>query len=252
MKEQRLKNIEKYLKEKEVCHLDELSERFNVSKITIRRDVESLCSLGVSEKVYGGVKYIGSSESSETVPFLNRANESVEAKNKIGEIAASLVNEGDTIFIDSGTTTIKLLDYIGDKKINVISASVPVINRCAKMENVSLISTGGEFLKHTNSFVGELPLNAMEIYNFNKAFMAATAVHHYYGFTNSSAYETKIKKKAVMKSKESFVMFSSDKCNKFSLSTFATFQDIKGIITDKEPTKEILNVLKKINKDIYI
>ena len=120
MKSQRLDMIEEYVLEHKNASLDTLCEKFNVSKNTIRRDVDILLKRGSIMKVYGGVAAL---ETPQTLPLLSyeeRGGRFPDEKKEICRRAAELVAEDDTIYIDTGTTCLNLVDFIADKHLSLI------------------------------------------------------------------------------------------------------------------------------------
>ena len=102
MKEDRLVKMEEYIRDKKSVSLDELCEVFDVSKNTIRRDVTVICDRSDIQKIYGGVSV---QYNRIPPPFSERSSVNTEVKRRIGKQAASMVEDGDVIFIDAGTTT---------------------------------------------------------------------------------------------------------------------------------------------------
>ena len=109
MKISRLNSIEQYVIAKETASIDELCEVFGVSKNTIRRDLNDLEARGHISKVYGGVT---ATQNAGAVPMPVRSGLNLADKAAIGQLAAAEVEDGDTVFIDSGSTTLQLLRYL--------------------------------------------------------------------------------------------------------------------------------------------
>lgn len=246
MKEERLKFMEEYIKEKKICSLDALCEVFDVSKITVRRDVDWLCRKGLIDKVYGGVRYV-EQENLETLPYAERDHKNVQEKEKIGKLAAGIILDGDTIFIDSGTTTLRLIRHISDKNVTVFTNNLHVINACVEYANIRLMVSGGEFLGLTKSFMGYGSIAFMDGYHIGKAFLAATGVSLDCGLTNSAPQETEIKKLIVKKSIESYVMIDHDKWDRVSLRTYGMPDAVTGVITDREPPEKYADYFRRHN-----
>ena len=138
MKISRLNSIEEYVLAKQTVSIDELCEVFGVSKNTIRRDLNDLETRGHITKVYGGVTAVSLSCSALSSPV--KANIHSSDKNIIGRLAANEVNDGDTIFIDSGTTTLCILRYLTSrKKLTIVTHSLAAMAEAAKYENMNLI-----------------------------------------------------------------------------------------------------------------
>ncbi len=234
MKEERIKQIENYINENELCSLDHLCEVFNISKATLRRDLSTLEKSGSIRKVYGGVAS-NKKDAKELVPFMQREITHNEEKLHIGKLAAELVSDGETIYIDSGTTTLLMAEFIKNKNITVVTGNLNLINVLQEYPNINIIGVGGQLARGTNSFVGDLAVNTVLSLNISKAFMAATGASLDAGLTNTSPLETAIKKSAIAKSKKIYALIDSSKWGVVSLMTYANLNQITGIITNKAP-----------------
>ena len=175
MKSKRIEDIESYIYEHKTVTLEQLCTTFNVSMNTIRRDVKELTQNARIKKIYGGVTV--KSEQRELLPFSERHISNLEEKQKIAARAAQLVEDGDVIFIDSGTTTFHMIEYMQNKQnITVLTNNLEVIMRGVTCENIKLISLSGEFNRKTLSFVGDTAAEVLKNYNISKAFMASTGI----------------------------------------------------------------------------
>lgn len=241
MKQQRLQQMEEYIKKNEFCRLEDISEKFAISMSTVRRDIDALYRSGIIEKLYGGVQYT-SKQPNSTVPYPQRETRLVKEKEIIGKIAADFVVPDDTIFIDSGTTTLRLLKHVNNLPINIVTNNLHAVNECIDKENIRLFFSGGEYYSLASSFVGPQALEAIEKYNITTAFLAATGVSENYAFTNSSPFETSIKKKIIQRSSKCYILVDHSKWDVVSLSTFASFTDVTGVLTDKEPPVKYMNI----------
>ena len=144
MKITRINNIQKMLEKEHSLSINHLCEVFQVSKNTIRRDIAELDKRGLINKVYGGITL---KETDSIEPFTQRQSKNSLKKQRVAQLAASLVEDNDVIFIDSGTTTLHMIPYLLEKKnLTIITASVNVINAaisCATSKTFNLIATGG-------------------------------------------------------------------------------------------------------------
>ena len=143
MKVSRLNSIEQYVISRETVSIDELCEVFGVSKNTIRRDLNELEMRGHITKVYGGVT---ATVPSGAVPTPIRSSLNTVDKSLIGRLAAEEVEDGDTIFIDSGTTTLCLLRFLVAKKritisLSLLSSAVMIRNSLAPTRNTFMLSS---------------------------------------------------------------------------------------------------------------
>lgn len=246
MKISRLNSIEQYVIAKETVSIDELCEVFGVSKNTIRRDLNDLEARGHIAKVYGGVTAISSTGAILPPPVRSGMNSA--DKNLIGRLAAGEVSDGDTIFIDSGTTTLCMLRYLtGRKKLTIVTHSLAALSEASKYENLSLICPGGIYSPPTDSFVGLSTFEALSGMTINKAFMAATGVSLESGMTNTTFLEAEIKRAVVQRAEKIYGMADSSKIGKEAIVTFCHLKDLTGFITDREPPQEYVELCQREN-----
>lgn len=242
MKLERINNIKKYLIEYETVSLDKLCDIFNVSKNTIRRDISELESLNIVKKVYGGVTL---KRVEETIPFQQRKEQNITEKTEIGRLASELIQEGDIIFIDSGSTTVALIPFLKDKEnVTVVTHSLSAINEVSKLQNLTLISTGGFHQRKTNSFAGISTVDFLKNLNISKAFMATTGVSIEKGITNTTYLEAEIKKTLTEISDQLILMADSSKFDKSSFMRYCDLARIDYLITDLKPAKHYLDFCK--------
>ncbi len=236
LKAQRVNAILEFVKEKESVSLDELVERFDVSKNTIRRDIQELVDGEKLVKVYGGV----SIAKPLTVPYQDRKIKQFNEKQQLAKLAAEFVEEGDIIFIDSGTTTVEMLEFMKHKNITIVTNNLDFTLDASAYPNLHIYSTGGVFERSTRSYVGTESAEVIQKYNFNKAFMASTGISLDKGITNSSPLETQVKAKVIQKSEQVFILVDHTKFDKYALTTYCDFSEIDYLITNQEPPIEYI------------
>jgi DeoR/GlpR family transcriptional regulator of sugar metabolism len=180
---ERGQKILEMLKRSHSVRVTELSGIFNVSEATVRRDLDRLQEQGKVKRVHGGV--ILAEQAAPEPPVLLRASEQAEEKERIGQAAARMVYEGDTIFIGSGTTTEAMARNLrGANNITVITNSLRVINILAQQEQISVIATGGLMRVSELSFISHLAGQALQELRPNKVFMGIRAISLAGGLTN--------------------------------------------------------------------
>lgn len=245
MKVSRLNSIEQYVISRETVSIDELCEVFGVSKNTIRRDLNELEQRGHITKVYGGVT---ATVPSGAVPTPIRSGLNQIDKSLIGRLAAEEVADGDTIFIDSGTTTLCLLRFlVAKKRITIITHSLGALSEASKYDNLNIISLGGIYSPTTDSFVGLSAIEALSSMRINKAFMGATGVSLTAGMTNTTFLEAEIKRAVVHRADNIYGMVDSSKIGKEAIVTFCHLKDLTAFITDCEPPKEYVDLCNAEN-----
>ncbi|MNO15745.1 Glucitol operon repressor [compost metagenome] len=249
MRERRLQDIEDYIHSLGTTSLDELCEHFNVSKNTIRRDINTLLEKGTVQKVYGGV----TSLSHNLIPFENRDITNKNDKRAIAKRAAQFVEGNELIFIDSGTTTQNMLDYLPRmNKLTILTNSLDIINAAANIDNISLLVIGNIYKRDTRSFVGNDNLHILDKYNINKAFMAATGASIASGLTNSDVLEYEIKKKVVEKAQRVYLLADASKFGRATLLTYSPLNEVDGIVTSQGFPEEYAQYCEENNVAVYV
>lgn len=243
MRSLRLEEMESYIRNYKTVTLDQLCNVFGVSKNTVRRDIEEITAGGEIKKIYGGVTV---ESRKELIPFSERNIANLEAKKAIAQKAAQLVEDGDIIFLDSGTTTCPMVEYLKDKnKITLLTHNLQAVIAAIPYDNINVICLPGTLNRKTLSFTGADGVALINMYNINKAFMSATGVSLAGGATNSSAAEFNIKQAVVGRSQQINLLADHSKWDIVSLMTYAPLEQIDNIITDVPPPRDIAAVLEE-------
>jgi DeoR family myo-inositol catabolism operon transcriptional repressor len=246
MRISRIDQLEQYILEHRTASIDTLCEEFKISKNTLRRDLEILVARGTVEKVYGGVIACeNASPIPNLVTFHERAGRNAQSKQRIAALAASFVRERDIIFIDSGTTTMGIVDHLAHlNTVTVITNSLQVINKSMNYPNINLIVLPGSLKRDTASLVGSSCVEYLEDYNIVRAFMACTAISLQAGVCNASTEEYIIKKTALKKSQKHYLLADSSKFGRTSLMTFGEIGQFDCILTEQMPDDEFSSYCK--------
>ncbi len=245
MKSARLRNMEQYILENGTVTMAQLCEEMKISINTARLDVAALVSQGKVEKIYGGVAKCAVTT---LVPFENRQTKSLESKKAIAKKAASFVEDNNIIFIDSGTTTMHMLDFMADKKnVVVLTNNLSIINSASKVSNIEVYVMPGKLDKNTNSIVSTDTIATLERYNITKCFMATTGISSDGGVTNSSLLEYALKQYITQKAKNKYLLVDNTKYNNPALMTYANLSDFDAVITDGGKSSDLVKLCKEIN-----
>ena len=236
MKADRILEMERYILQQGAATMDELRLHFDISMNTVRRDVAELLTRGTVEKVYGGV--CARKNEQTLTPYEVRRRGSEGAKAAICRRAAELVHDGDIIFIDSGTTTLHIIDYLANKRdVTIITNNLEAIVRALPLENITIIALPGQVRRKTHSLTGDDAVHYLRRFNITTAFMAATGLSSH-GVTNSSPMEYEIKKCAVQAAEKTALLISQSKFGATGLMTYAQPGDFDMIVTDSLPSPE--------------
>ena len=244
MKIERIHQIHELLKERKRISLDELCENFSVSKNTIRRDILELEESGIIRKVYGGI-VLREADIKSLETFSARELRNIKEKQLIARKAAEQVNDGEVIYVDSGTTTMHMMAHLAEKEfLTVVTASVYVLERAAQLSKLEVIATGGNLQAPIKAFVGASVLECIKKYNFSKIFLASTGISLEHGATNASPLECEVKQELVKKSCAKYLLVDNSKFDVASLMTYSALKDIDYVITDKQPPEKYLDYMK--------
>jgi len=250
MKSFRLRRMEQYVMDKESVSMEELCREFSISMNTCRLDVAQLVNKGSVKKVYGGVL---SNRRNSLVPFEERKMKNNDRKRSISRAAAKLVEDGDIIYIDSGTTAMYLVDFLEHKKnVTILTHNLNAIMRALPFPDLQIICLPGTLERKTNSFVSGETSRVLERYNIQKAFLAAAGVTSTGDVTNSSPTEFEIKRAALENSNYAYLLVDSSKCGKSSLLTYASITDMAQIIVDDEVEKEFIDLCAQNNVELQL
>ncbi|RKX96001.1 MAG: hypothetical protein DRP84_02350 [Spirochaetes bacterium] len=234
-KNTRLDRIVKLCNEKGYVSISELAELLNVSKITVRRDIELLNNLHLIKKVKNGVQPL---ESQYLADLLNynideACNQNVKEKKEIAKMAITLIDEGDTVFFDSGSTLYYMVKILQDKiTITAICYGLKIADILNSKQLTNLITVGGLYHKEIDMFESLTNQNEFNSIRAQKAFISAFGVHPQAGLTSGSFFASSMRKKVISSSEKIILLADSTKFGKIEWAYFASLKEIDLIITD--------------------
>jgi DeoR family transcriptional regulator of aga operon len=181
--------IRKLVEEEGRASVPELSDQFDVSEATIRRDLEELDGMGWVRRTHGGA--VRTEQANKEPPMVQRKSEQILEKQNIGRAAAKLVKAGQTIFFGSGTTVLEVVKQLPrDIQLTAITNSLPVANHLADFSNIGLIIIGGMLRKNELSMVGHIAEQSVREFRADIAILGMYAIDTHHGFTNDYLPET--------------------------------------------------------------
>lgn len=233
MPENRRKQIRDLLAEKPFVSLSELESMFpDVTSMTLRRDINLLEEKGELIKVRGGAKSMKFIKTSMEDEFGKRLFENPEGKSKIAEAAARLAAESRSVFLDSGTTALRLAAVLPDMQVTITTTSPHVALELAKKQRVMVNLVGG-IINHDNlSVSGMQALRFIDDINIDLAFIVPSGCSPSSGFTCGNYSECELKRHIVEKARRVVVLMDRDKLDRCLPYTFCTPDDARTVITD--------------------
>ncbi|MGI6713944.1 MAG: DeoR/GlpR family DNA-binding transcription regulator [Bacilli bacterium] len=242
--EERRKAILTLLKVNKKIYVNELSERFQVSSTTIRNDLTFLEKKGYLKRTFGGAIQI----QGVSFEMINseKYNVNLQEKIKIGKYAASLVEDGDTIALDCGTTTYCMAEFLDDKKhLTVITNDLKIALLFEEYSHISTIFIGGTIRKGFSCTVGAIANNFINTLKVDKSFIVANTISDEFAVSTPDSEQAEIKKQLMNIATQKYLLCDSSKFNQVSLITFASLHDFDEIITDEHLDNDILRSAKK-------
>lgn len=241
MKTKRISEVEEYIQENDIVSIDELTETFQVSTNTIRRDINELVKRNSVKKVYGGVTSTNKNDQ-QAIDYTERNIENYESKKFIGNIASKFIEQHDIVYIDTGTTTTHVLDNIDEKlEFTIITNSLDVINKASHLKNVDMYIIGEKYSARTRSFIGAKNQDIVGKFNIKKAFMSATGINIKNGLSNAEMEENLIKQRIIKQSEEKYALVDNSKIGKSTLLTYMELKDLDYLITDCSPDNNFID-----------
>lgn len=208
--------------------IKELAAELNISEITIRRDLNQLAADGLLYRTHGGATKVDPLE--KPYSFVNKSAQNAAVKDAICRMAASQINDGDIIFMDCGSTVFRLCQFIKNKKIKVITNSLPVIYELQDC-SVSVNIIGGELDKERQAVHGTTAIEHIQKYRATKAFLGIDGISEAGLFANSE-HEASITTAFAANSAYTFILCDSSKIGKETYLNFAELDLINAIIID--------------------
>lgn len=219
--------------------LSELCELLGASESTVRRDLAVLDESGLINKVRGGAMALESFSRDER-NMEEKLLLFIEEKTAIARYAASLIEDGDMVFIDAGTTTGLMIDHIPSKSVIFVTNAFVNAKKLAQ-RGFRVLLTAGEIKVTTEAAVGAEAVSSILGYNFTKCFIGVNGVSMKGGCSTPDPSEASVKAAAISRSRDVFVLADHSKFGKISSARFAELN--KGIIiTDKLPDKKYLSL----------
>lgn len=231
--------------------VSELSQRYNVTEETIRRDLEKLEKEGFVKKTYGGA--VLNKSTNIDLPLRIREKTNREEKQDIAQAAAALIEEGDSIMLDSSSTSLMIAKNLKNmNKLTVITNSVEVLLELTGCEGVTVISTGGILRESSLSLVGKNAEKLLDSFSVDKAIVSCKGLGLHKGIMESNEQEAAVK--VAMRNNAEKLILAADS-SKFDSLAFVKVMDLqKGdvLVTDKLPDKKWQKDLQEKGVEIII
>ncbi|AQR96797.1 MULTISPECIES: DeoR/GlpR family DNA-binding transcription regulator [Clostridium] len=239
--------ILEYLNSNETISNNELAEKLNISPLTLRRDLQALDEEGLVVRHYGGAKLASSSDKYENPSSNENENNSTLLDNKhaLAKYAASLINDGDTIFINSSSTALLILEYLGDKRVYVVTNNGKALHSTIG-PNIDLVLTGGQVYERKQSLIGEFATYILSKITANKCFLGVSGIDCDLGISTSVLQETLVNHEMINRcGGPIYVLADSSKIGKHHNFSSGEINEISHLITDSNISDEDIEKFKE-------
>lgn len=244
-KEERLNAIRQSLEKNGRVNVRELAQQFNVSRMTIRRDLEELSDSGMIERTYGGAIAPYQPHKFLEPPFTERVNSNAQEKALIAREASQLVRPGDKIFLSAGTTAYMLAKELARRSnFTVVMNSILIASVIATNENIRALVLGG-FVRHSElSLHGHLTQEGLKGLHLDKVFIGIRGIHPEYGLSNDTPWEVMTDRGVLSVSDQIIVLADHTKFGHVATNVIAPLEKVNTLITSTLTPSEMIEKIR--------
>jgi DeoR/GlpR family transcriptional regulator of sugar metabolism len=229
----------------------DIADEFKVSMLTIRRDLEVLERDGLIRRVYGGAQHVSVPMigNGKSVEFGQRSERNQDAKERIAKKAAQFIQDGETIYIDAGTTAHALSRALIAKPVRnlrIVTHAVNIANEFASHPGFKVFIIGGEIFEETRASTGQFTLDSIRRFSYDRFFLGCMGFDVHNGMTNARMPEVEIKNAAIERA--NWVCLIADS-SKWAVNTFASIAPIERcncIVSDSALPKFAQHEIKRL------
>ncbi|RIL51289.1 DeoR/GlpR transcriptional regulator [Mammaliicoccus fleurettii] len=225
------------INQRETVTLQELINLTHSSTSTIRRDLSQLEQRGLLKRVHGGATQIAKRH--EERNMTDKELRFQDEKQEIARLAASLIADGDTIYLDAGTTTLEMIPFITQQDIIVVTNGLTHVRPLLE-KGIPVYMTGGEVKSTTFANIGVNAVKSLERYRFDKAFIGMNGIDLKYGLSTPDPNESEMKEKAIHLASQVYVLLDHSKFNEVSFAV-VTYEKSIELLTSEKAIQTISN-----------
>jgi DeoR family fructose operon transcriptional repressor len=247
--------ILEHLARDQMVKVVELSERFDVSEVSIRRDLDRLDRLGLLKRVHGGAVAIPSAALGQ--PHVAKMRHCIEEKERIGRAAAQMIRDGDRLIFDSGTTVLQIARNISGDLLNAghltaITGSIPIVQELGPWKGIHLIVLGGIYLPDYEMIVGPQTIEHLNGLHADKVFLGTDGLTFSHGVTTANLLEAEVDRSMVEAASEVIVVADSSKIGVIGLTTILPVTNIDKLITDDKAPSDFIAALREQGVEVIL
>lgn len=237
------------LEEEEQVNVSELSRKFGVSEVTIRKDLRHLENKNILIRSRGGA--MKQSLINVDLSIYDRRKKNMKLKEAIGKAAAAMISDGETILLDTGTTIMELAKHLPKKiDITVITNSVDITFRLAEYPNIRVLMTGGILRRNSLAVVGEIAAESLRNYYCDKYFLSADGVDVEKGMMTTNIEEASLARINIKNSGRVYALIDSSKFQGTGTTLIAPLTEVDTLITDTGIRGSVLESIKGLGVEV--
>jgi DeoR family fructose operon transcriptional repressor len=230
--------LQDFLAKRGMCDLDTLASQLGVSQSTVRRDVELLEEKGLAKRTHGGVIWLGDkSATARPYAFDQRMTYQSDAKRAIAVAARKLVQPGETILLDGGTSTFYLAEELSGTSIQIVTNSLPIANLFLNDDNIELILTGGLLYPRYGVLLGPQAESSLASIHTKTLFMSVAGIHEGQLY-NQNLLLVQAEQKMMEHAQQVVLLADSGKFGQQALARLCGLEKIDIVVTDSELPKD--------------
>jgi DeoR/GlpR family transcriptional regulator of sugar metabolism len=233
--DQRRSQLLELVRARGFASLPELAEELRVSESTVRRDLDVLEEAGTARRTHGGVFYVGPSP--RLPHFEERQPAQWENKRRIAELAAGLVQDGDAIVLDGGSTTYEVARLLVGRPLQVVTNSLPVANLFASSRDHDLVLVGGYVYPRTGVMIGPYADQMLTSVNVRRTVLSVAGANER-GFFNSNLLLVETERAMMRAADEVIVVADSSKFGRQSIAHLCALGDVDHLVVDGDLSQE--------------
>lgn len=241
------------LKQQSRISVTKLSEIFNVSEVTVRKDLNELKKRNLLTRIRGGAIRLPDANVGSDIAINRKQLLYYKEKRAIGKLAASLINEDETILLDSGTTTFEIAKNLHRfNHLIIVTNAVNIAIELSNYKRFTVILLGGHLRDTSLSTVGPLAETTLKIFYCDKLFLGVDSFNIQQGVSTFNIEEANINQTMMSMAKETIAVFDSSKFNKRSFTFISNINKIDTIVTDEGIETNVKNQLENMDIKLYI
>lgn len=229
----------------------ELSQALGVSEVTIRADLQALAEQKLVIRTHGGAIPVGRAR--VELALVTRRQWQVQEKSRIGQAAATLIANGDAVFLDSSSTALAIVQHLKNHRhLTIVTNSLVIAQEMQDAPGVRLVIPGGTLQRETVSLIGRDGLDMLRKFNIQKGFFGAHGISLAEGLTDVSAEEAEVKRAMVAMCRQTIALLDATKWGRVGLASFAQPDEINTIITDIDAPADLIEQVRAVGIEVVL